>query len=214
MRSVGETIKANRLQRGLSLDEVAKATKIKKESLVLIEANRFDQFSSVVTAKGFIKNYAEYLDLPASDILAVFRRDNLSLKKKTTGLNIFNPAGKLNFDWSPKLTLIAVMVVFILGILGYLISQYLHLRQNPHLEIFQPKDKQQVLGDKVTVAGRSDVDALVKINDNLVILSPKGQFSYELALFPGENKIVVEATSKFGQKSEEQRLIFRLDKSE
>jgi cytoskeletal protein RodZ len=214
MRSVGETLKSERLGRGLSLEEVAKVTRIKKEFLVLIEANRFDQFSSLVTAKGFIKNYAEYLGFPSADVLAIFRRDNLPSQKKNPGFSLFHQTGRLNLNWNPKFTLILIIVTLIIGILGYLFSQYFRLRQSPGLVIITPKDKQQVFEDKITVSGRSDKDALVKINDNLVILTSKGEFSYELVLFPGENKIVVEAVSKFGQKSLEQRTVFRLDKSE
>ena len=210
MKSVGETLKSIRLEQNLSLEEVAKITRIKKEFLVLIETNRFDQFTSLVTAKGFIKNYAEYLGLSSNDILAVFRRDNLSPPKKSAGFSLFHQAGRLNFNWNPKLTLSLVVVTLIIAILGYLFSQYFRLKQNPGLVILTPKDKQQVFENKITVTGRSDADALVKINDNLVVLTSKGEFNYELALFPGENKIVVEAVSKFGQKSLEQRTIFRL----
>lgn len=214
MKSVGETLKSIRLEQNLSLEEVAKITRIKKEFLILIETNRFGQFSSLVTAKGFIKNYAEYLGLPSADILAIFRRDNLPPPKKSAGFSLFHQAGRLNFNWNPKLTLTLVIVTLIIAILGYLFSQYFHLRQSPGLVILTPKDKQQVFEDKITVSGRSDADALVKVNDNLVVLTSAGEFSYELPLFPGENKIVVEAVSKFGQKSLEQRTIFRLDKSE
>lgn len=213
MKSVGETIKARRLERNLSLDEAAAATRIKKEFLIRIENNRFDLFASAVTAKGFVKNYAEYLGLSAADVLAVYRRDSSPVNKKLAGLRIFQPDGNFNFNWTPKLTLIVIMAVFILGILGYLISQYLNLRQNPRLEIIGPADRLQVFEEKIIVAGRSEVDALVKVNDNLVILSDKGEFRYELPLFLGENKIVIEATSKFGRKSLAQRVVFRLDKN-
>lgn len=214
MKSVGETLKAKRLSLNLDLADIARTTKIKKEFLALIETNQFTQFPSLVTAKGFIKNYAEFLGFSSEDILAIFRRDNSPPQKgKNITQSLINPMGKLKIDWSPKLTLILAVTVFLVGLLGYLAFQYFHLVQNPHLEITTPKDKQQVFESRIMVIGKSDTDSIVKINDNLVALSAKGEFSYELVLFPGENKIMVEAVSKFGKKTTQERTIFRLDKN-
>jgi hypothetical protein len=101
-------------------------------------------------------------------------------------------------------------VVLLLGL--YLGRQYLLLARGPYLIIQSPPEGKEVGLDKIEVVGRADVDALVTINDQQVILNSNGEFRYSLALFAGENQIVVKAKGRNGQETLRQRTVFRLDK--
>lgn len=126
MRSVGEILRTIREKRNISLDEVAGATKIKKEFLEAIEKNDFQKISSEVITKGFIKNYAEFLGLSPESVLSVFKRDFV---KNSNQPRVFL---KPDFVWTPKLTLVAIIVVFSFLIGAYLIRQYLSLANTPY----------------------------------------------------------------------------------
>lgn len=61
--SVGRNLKLAREEKNLSLDEVSRATKIKKDFLSAIEEDRYDLLPGPVFASGFVRSYADYLGL-------------------------------------------------------------------------------------------------------------------------------------------------------
>ena len=212
MRTVGEILKKTRLKKKISLDQVETATKINKNHLRALEENDFDQLPSFISARGFLKNYAEFLGLSSGSILAIFRRDFPDKeKKKIIHPRLLTPIGEPKFRWTPKLTLIATVVVFFLSLSFYLAHQYFSLIEAPSLEVIVPKEGQETFEEKIEIFGKADVDSLVSINGNLVLLSPEGEFRYQQDLFPGENKIVVEAKNRFGKKVKKERTVFLVD---
>lgn len=67
--SVGKRLAQARLQRGLSLDEVAHATKLRPEKILALENDDLTSFPSNAYAKGHLKNYARYLGVDVSAYL-------------------------------------------------------------------------------------------------------------------------------------------------
>lgn len=59
----GEYFKQRREERGLSLKEVENATSIRSTYLEAIEQGRFHQVISPVYAKGFVRQYANFLGI-------------------------------------------------------------------------------------------------------------------------------------------------------
>lgn len=215
MRTVGQILKRTRLEKQIALEEVEAATKIRREYLRYLEEDDFSKLPTVTSARGFIKNYAEYLGISSKPILAIFRRDFSGLKKEevvATKITRFVGEGKIN--WSPKLTLIAVSIVFFLGLIAYLGYQYFSLIGNPSLEVVVPQNDARISEEKIEVIGKASPDSLVTVNKNPVFLSPEGEFRYQLDLFPGENKIVVEAKSRVGKEVKIERSVSRLDKQD
>ena len=126
MKTVGEILKDEREVKNLSLDEVATATKIKKEFLEAIEKNDFQKILSEVTLRGFIKNYAEFLGLSSKSVLAVFKRD--FIREKKAEVIVSRPG----FHWTPQLTLLLIVSIFVLLLVAYLARQYLSLINTPY----------------------------------------------------------------------------------
>jgi cytoskeleton protein RodZ len=66
--SVGETLRRERVRRGLHLEEVARETKIRQRLLEHIEDDEFDRLPGSVFAKNFVKQYAEVLGLDSDEL--------------------------------------------------------------------------------------------------------------------------------------------------
>src|SRR3989339_1967543 len=75
MVSLGQKIKSARLKKGLTINDAAKATKIRAEFLTAIEKNEYKKLPEKTYAYGFVRNYIEFLDLPKEEMLALFRRE-------------------------------------------------------------------------------------------------------------------------------------------
>ncbi|MBM3205248.1 hypothetical protein FJZ41_00125 [Candidatus Shapirobacteria bacterium] len=209
MRTVGQILKKTRGEKNIALPQVAAQTKIRQDVLSALEEDDFQKISSVASIKGLLKTYAEFLDLPSEQVLAIFRRDfGKKEKKKVIPQGILKPIDKRGFNLTAKNTLFLVVAIFLVGLGGWLLYQYLSLVRPPTLKIFGPLSGVQVTEEKVLVTGRTDPDALVTVNGETVSLSARGEFQYQLRLFPGENNLVIEATSKLGKKNKVERVVF------
>ena len=68
-RSVGARLRRERESLGMSLEEVARATRIPAQSLERIESDRFDDLPGEVFVRGFLKAYAQAIELVPDDVL-------------------------------------------------------------------------------------------------------------------------------------------------
>jgi len=71
---LGEQLRQAREAKGFSLDEVEKATGIRKRFLQAMEEGRFDALPGEIQLRGFLRNYASRLGLNGDDMLAVYER--------------------------------------------------------------------------------------------------------------------------------------------
>ncbi|MBM3208854.1 helix-turn-helix domain-containing protein [Candidatus Shapirobacteria bacterium] len=130
MKTVGQILKEQRLIRQISLTEVAEATKIRQEYLEALENDDFNRVGQPAWAKGFIKNYAEYLGLDSGAILAFFRRDfGSSGQPKPVVESLARPSSRLKLSWDPRKTALAAIILFILLFLAYLSWHLFALRE-------------------------------------------------------------------------------------
>lgn len=63
MVEIGTTLQDARTRKGLALPDAAEATRIRVKFLAALEAERFDQLPAEVYARGFLRTYAEHLEL-------------------------------------------------------------------------------------------------------------------------------------------------------
>jgi len=67
---VGPALRAARERRGLSIAAVHEATHIDSRLIEAMEEGRFTVFDAPVYARGFIRKYGSFLDLPVEDLIA------------------------------------------------------------------------------------------------------------------------------------------------
>jgi cytoskeletal protein RodZ len=70
MDSIGRYLKRTREARAMSVEEVARATRIPVVSIERIEADHFDDLPGEVFVRGFLKAYARAVSLPMEEVLA------------------------------------------------------------------------------------------------------------------------------------------------
>ena len=67
---VGKQLAKARHKRGLTIDEAAYATKLRPDKILALENDDYASFASNAYAKGFLKNYARYLEVDVADFLS------------------------------------------------------------------------------------------------------------------------------------------------
>ena len=209
MRTVGQILKEERERKFYTLDEIEKATKIRKELLLALEADDYGKLPPPTYVQGFIKNYAKFLSLDSEKLLAIFRREFSDRKNPPKILDSFaNPLNKKRFKLTPTRVIsglvLTLMVVFFL----YLWFEFRFLSGSPFLEVIQPSNQLQTQTDIVKVVGKTSPEAKVNINNQQVIVDEAGNFAQELTLTESVTTISIISTSKYGQTSKIERTVF------
>lgn len=206
MVRVGQKLYQTRIHKSLTLEEIAKATKIRPQFLTAIERGEYEKLPSPAYAQGFVRNYASFLGLSQKEILALFRREfdeKKAYKVLPDGLtqnNTFPPA-RIRVRRS-----FVVLVFLCLILLGYLGFQYRSMFLAPVLIVDSPKQNEQTKPE-VTVSGKTDPNATVLVNNELVLPNNNGEFIKNITLFPGKNSITLKAKNRFGKETVLQRSI-------
>lgn len=209
MRTVGQILREERIKKGFSLEQVEKATRIRLHLLHAVEADEFKKMPAKPYIHGFIKNYSDFLGLPTQTMLALFRRQ-FTLSEKIKPYLVEEPLIDTKWRLTPNKVIAVLVVLLILLLFSYFYSQYQALHQPPPLELISPKNELVVKDDKMAVFGDTDTDATVTINNQPVIIKENGKFYKDIELHIGNNTIIVEATSRVGEKTTIIRQVTRL----
>jgi cytoskeletal protein RodZ len=210
MQTVGQLLKKTREVKGLDLAKVEKFTKIRHIYLEALEKDDYRILPSAIAAKGFIKNYGQLLGLPNETLQALFRRD---FAESETGQVI--PRGMVTpldkpdtISWTPKRTVILVVLTIFLLLGAYLFRQVTLLRASPLLAITNPVPNQISQTHIVTVSGRTNPDITIFVNQQLAEVDRDGTFETSIDLPSGKNLITVTATSKFNRSTKKTITVF------
>lgn len=200
MKTVGSILKEQRLGKQLTLEQVEKATKIRVRFLEAIEADDYRPLPSLSYAKGFVKNYSDYLGLDSEVTLAFFRRQTTETTRSAIlPKGVSEPLNKTLFQLTPARFIALIVVVLIGAFLAYFGLQYRHLQQAPNLTVDSPAHQAVISERRVDVLGITDPDATVTVNGVTVLVRGDGKFFDQVTLEPGVNKITIVSTSRFGK---------------
>lgn len=209
MRTVGQILKEEREKRFYTLNEIEKATKIRKELLEALEEDQYTKLPPPTFIQGFIKNYGRFLGLETGKLLAIFRREFSDVKNPPKILESFtNPLDKHKVRLTPARVLGTVVLIMIVIFLIYLWFEYRFLTGAPFLQVLQPQDQTNLTTPSVYVSGRTDPEAKVNINNQEIQTDVNGKFSQEIKLTDGSNTIVITSTGKSGKVSKIERTVF------
>ena len=70
MTSVGQYLQKLRVEKGMSVEEVSRSTRVPISSVERIEADRFGELPGEVFVRGFLRSYARAVAVPPDDVLA------------------------------------------------------------------------------------------------------------------------------------------------
>lgn len=203
MKTIGEFLRESRAKKKYSQEEIAKETKIRRKFIAAIEKENWEILPEFPVVVGFVKRIAKFLKLDERQAVALLRRD---YPPKVLPVNP-KPDVSKSFTWSPKLTFIVGIVIVVAVVLGYLGFQYTRFMSPPRLVVEQPEEEQVVKERALRVSGTTDLDAIVKINNQPVLVDDNGKFEAEIEIFEGTEEIVVKAVSRSGKETTVRRTI-------
>lgn len=129
MGSIGETLREARHRKQVSLEEVARATKIKIEILEHLEADEYNRLVSPTYAKGFIRIYGDYLGLDGRALADSFIQSQGGLQRKGLHLETAAAANRRRAELHLSLRGV-VLVVAVLTVIAVALTAWWAWRTN------------------------------------------------------------------------------------
>jgi cytoskeleton protein RodZ len=200
MKTVGSILQEARITRGLTPAAVEQAIKIREKYIIAIEADNFGALPSPSYAKGFVRNYAEFLGLSTDSVMAFFRRQMTDVSRASLlPKGVSDPLNASFAHLTPGRFIGLLVSILLIVFLLYLGRQYFQIGMAPSLSISSPANQQIVETSRIVVEGKTDPDTTVMINGVTTIVRDDGRFYEQVAIEPGVNKIIIIATSRFGK---------------
>lgn len=205
MIRAGQRLYDERLRKGLTIEEVEKATKIRASFLTAIEKAEYVKLPPFAYSQGFVKNYADFLGLPSKEILALFRRE-FGKKEQVRVLPKEFTDNQYKKSWFRLEQTIFFVITIFLFLFFYILFQYRFLILNPPLEVTHPQEGEKTQ-TTVQVSGKTDNNATVFVNDSPVTIDSNGNFTKVISEFSGSAVIHIKAQNRFGKTSVVERHI-------
>lgn len=200
MKTVGSILQEARIVKKITFSQAETATKIRQKFLQAIESDDYSSLPSLAYAKGFVKNYSEYLGLDSNMVLAFFRRQTSEVTRSS-----LLPKGvprEMNtslFQLTPGKFLGGILITLALIFFSYLGLQYRKLNEPAYLSVESPVNQLVTHDRRVDILGKTDPDATVTVNGINIVVRSDGKFFDQVSLDSGVNKITIIATSRFGK---------------
>ncbi len=199
MKSIGQILQEARLAKKLEVSDIARITRIRPQFIIALEADDYSQLPNGTIARGFIKNYSQFLNLSEEQILSVFRRDFIENQEgRILPRGIGSPISETSL-WTPKTTIIAIVSTLVTLFSVYILYQYKTYTGAPPLVIDQPTDLFRTRENTIEISGSTDPEAVLSVDNKTVALDKGGTYRFRIPLNSGENKVTIVAASKFGK---------------
>jgi transcriptional regulator with XRE-family HTH domain len=205
IKTLGERLQDIRNKAGVSIEEIAKVTKVNKRYLEYIEADNYDGLPSDVYVKGFLRSYSNFLGIDAKDVLKIYKKERgiqVNIKKPkvqdTKKKKIKIPTVILPF----RMVVSIFAGIFFMAIAWYFYVETGKFSEVPRLLLSNPTNNATIKENSTEVIGVTDIGNGVVVNGQAIFVNEKGEFKERISLREGINKLVIKSTNKFGKEIE------------
>ena len=210
--SIGTKIKSLRKRQGISLDMIAGSTHIHRKYLDAFERDAYHELPDPLYARHFLKMFVEELGGDASYFIERFDEECGTCPADVTKLRMPRQriGKRLLRQWRSILGKLGIVALAIL-LLVYIGTQIHTLLSPPNLLVDSPPDDIQTTTASIMVAGQTDREVSVRVNNEPVLTDPTGRFQKQITLTRGLNIIVIDASKKYGNANTVRRSVFLED---
>ncbi len=207
MLHLGELLKNKRTDLGLNISQVSDSTKIPRKLITALENSDYSVFSSEVYLKGFLKNYAKFLELDINKALAIYRRERENLNEESLN-DAQKPIKEQKAIITPGKLVFIFSSIIVISVIAFIVIQINKITRPPLLELTEPVQGSapdelytEVNSDTINLSGKVEVGSKLLINGSEVTTNNLQEFRIDnYKLNPGSNEIVILAESYYFSK--------------
>ena len=217
MPRLGEILRARREKKGITLDQAAADTRIREKFLTALEDGDVQSLPGAVYTRGFLRNYAAYLDLDEEELVVLYHQERGMTPEPAPQKRRFKemkPIGGRSLVFTPVVFVPVAVLSLVVLFIGYLYYQFTSFAVAPALDVTDPatdaiaQSTSFVVHGKTVPAGRVTIQVFpgpLTVAD----IKPEadGTFSAPVTLTTGSNHIVVEVLDPSGKVSRVNRSV-------
>jgi cytoskeletal protein RodZ len=211
---LGELLRTQREKKGITLEQATADTRIREKFLAALEAGDYQSLPGAVYTKGFLRNYAEYLDLDQEDLVVQFQQERGLIAEPARAFEPMRPIARRSVILTPAVFIPVLVLAGIALFVGYLYYQFTSFAVAPVLEVTDPstdviaQQTTYVLKGHTVPTGKVTVTVFpgpLTISD--IRPDSDGTFTTTVNLTAGANHVVVEVLDQSGKVSRVSRSI-------
>lgn len=198
---------------GVTMQQAAEDTRIREKFLQAIESGDYQSLPGTVYTKGFLRNYAEYLNLDAEEMVALYTGER-GRPEPARSFSPMKPLVKRSFIFTPTVLGPVVVLAGVLLFVGYVYYQFTNFAVAPHVDITDPPGDAVSQTAEYTVKGKTNPDGRITVTVspgldpiNEVHPATDGTFSVTVPLKPGSNHVEVQVLDPSGKQAQTSRTI-------
>lgn len=199
--TAGDCLRRKREESNLSLKKISDELGIRNEYLDNLEKGNYKDLPPQVYVRGFIKSYAGYLGIDGGQLVKIYNRE-MSFLQRDNGEEKENSSKAKFIDYlvvTPKLITIAISLFVVIMLGYYFLHQINSFNSKPYLSVESPVSDQIVKEKDFMVSGKTEADAILKVNGQDISVNGDGVFSQKISLSEGRNTLVIEAWNRFNK---------------
>lgn len=212
--TLGDRLRHLRLEAGTSLADLARRVQVAEKYLLAIEETRYADLPGLVYARQFIRRYAEALETDVDAAMKLFETEYPIVAGTAPPKRpLISPRARTEFPWARRHVRFIIAAIIVFAVAVYLGLQAVHNFLPPSLVVTDPARDFSTMVTTITVAGSTDPEASVTINDQDVQITTSGSFSESVDLHPGLNTLKISAIKKHSQARIVTRQVFVEEKT-
>lgn len=206
MARLGETLRAQRERKGISLEQAADDTRIREKFLAALESGDYQSLPGAIYTKGLLRNYADYLDVDSNELVALFQVERGPAEQPARQFEPMRPIMRRSVILTPAILLPLVVLGGVALFVGYFYYQFTAFATPPRIEVIDPAGDTIVDTPELVVRGRTVPDGRVTVRvfpgpETIADVRPaaNGTFAVPVHLRPGANHIEVQVLDAAGK---------------
>lgn len=208
-QTVPETLRQAREKLDEELTDIAKFLNIQVKHLLALEEGAYEKIPGEIYAKQWLRAYGKYLDLDVRWLIKEYQHEK-GVQLQFSGFDMPKVKTTNWLSWlNPKTLKFAGIMVISLALVVYLGLEVVNVLRPPTLIIYEPKNNIITEQRLINIAGQTDSEIELTINNEIVLADENGFFNKKINLSPGLNILEVVATKKHGAKNKTTISIYR-----
>jgi cytoskeletal protein RodZ len=210
---LGDALRQQREQMGVTLEQAAEDTRIREKFLLAIESGDYQSLPGTVYTKGFLRNYAGYLNLDPEEMVALYTGERGGSEPARVFAPM-RPLVKRSFIFTPAVLVPVVVLAGILAFVLYVYYQFSNFAVAPHVDITDPPGDAVSQTAEYVVKGKTNPDGRITVRvspglDTINDIRPArdGTFTVTVPLKPGPNHVEVQVLDPSGKLAQASRTI-------
>ena len=200
---IGHHLKNARRALGLSIDEIAEATKIRRPLILAIEQSALHEITEPFYRTLILKTYSEYVGVNWEDIQAEYEREAAYIPSSSRANSSAQTSaiGRSELWVATRMIKNASLTLSIAGACVYLMFLAYTALQPPTLVVQGPTQNFETTSNTTIVRGVVSGESDVRINGQRVLKKGDGTFEENVTLSSGMNVIQIAAAKKYSKES-------------